>query len=266
MKGRGLKSPRLFDMKGLRVALKPMNLELRPRKETRIEENTRREILRPKKNSVSQDDGDIEYCSLLGLDPGGTTGWSLISVLPEAISPAYPMVKVAENTVSWTHGQVDCGTKKGNLGDSLHKGISTEGENLGISEIVALERNWPLCAVVIEDFILDPGRFNMGRDLLSPVRLTSAIAFDLWLQKRYYFTQTAALAKTTVTDARLRSWGYYNNVGGLQHARDADRHVLTFLRRCQDPSPNGRHLREQAWPRFFGKNAPFSETGKRKNA
>lgn len=246
------------------MALKPMNVELEPRKETREEVNSELEAMKPRKIRVSQYDGDLEYCTLLGVDPGGTTGWSLISVLPEALDPRWPEIRVAENTVSWTHGQIDCGSKKGNLGNSLHKGISTAGENRGLSELIGLERNWPTCAVVIEDFILDPGRFNTGRDLLSPVRLTSALGFDLWLQKRVYFTQSASMAKTAISDERLKLWGYYTSVGGLGHARDADRHVLTFLRRCQQNSPQGRALREQAWPHLFGKGAEFEMKGEKK--
>lgn len=247
------------------MALKPMNLDLVPRKETREEVNSSLEAMKPRKTRASSDDGDLEFCTLLGLDPGGTTGWSLISVLPEAIDPMTPQFNISDNIVSWAHGQVDCGTRKGNLENSLHKGISTAGENRGLSEIIGLERNWPHCAVVIEDFILDPGRFNMGRDLLSPVRLTSAVGFDLWLQKRVYFAQTAALAKTTITDERLKLWGYYTSTGGLGHARDADRHVLTFLRRCKEHSPKGRSLREQAWPHLFGKGAEFEYKGEKKH-
>lgn len=245
--------------------------ESRRLSDARATQNRRRDRLRPQ--GERKDKAEFEGSAIIiALDPGGTTGWSMMEVQPEALSDLeeYRGVGIMENVLKWRHGQIDCGSKKGNLsvgngtnGAPGHFGISTSGEAAGSGEILGLLRAWPAAAVVIEDFILDPNRFNTGRDLLSPVRITSAISFDLWLQKREYFVQSASLAKSTARDEQLKAWGYYTSTGGLQHARDADRHALTFLRRASERSSKGRALRTAAWPHLFGKGGEFYNPGKR---
>lgn len=218
-----------------------------------------------KRSSVQKDLPDL--ATLIAFDPGGTTGWSLFCVDPAGLStlPEHRKFKVLANVTKWEHGQVDCGSVRGNLGTSNHDGISTDGENSGINELVGLVRAWPGAAIVIEDFILDPARFNTGRDLLSPVRITSALGYLLWLQNREYFVQTAALGKHTVGIEQLRRWGYYTSTGGQNHARDADRHALAFLQRCANQNTAGRDLRESAWPHLFGPDGNYHDPGRRKN-
>lgn len=218
---------------------------------------------------IDAEDLELEdYAQVIALDPGGTTGWTVFQVHPESLSSLdeHRGFSVLKNIVDWKHGQIDCGTKKGNLGTSLHAGISTTGENAGIGEILGLIRSWPGAAIVVEDFILDPARFNTGRDLLSPVRITAGINYDLWLQGRDYFVQSASLAKTTCKDEQLKAWGLYSSSGGLNHARDADRHALTFLKRAARLSPEGRALRETAWPHLFARGSEFYDPGKRREA
>ena len=197
---------------------------------------------------------------VLAFDPGGTTGWSLFEVAPEGISAReehrqFPLLR---NVVRWKHGQIDCGSQRGDLGTSGTGGnggtrdVSGSGENAGLGEILGLIRSWPYAVVVIEDFVLDAKRFNTGRDLLSPVRLTAGISYDLWLQRRAYYSQSPSIAKTSATDEHLKNWGYYTSKGGLNHARDADRHALTFLRRAAVINAKGRALRQKAWPHLFG--------------
>lgn len=199
--------------------------------------------------------------TVIAFDPGGTTGWSLFSVDPDKLEGGVGKVGNVWNSIGseepivdkkgfvhkWEHGQIDCGSRKGNLGTSFHQGISTDGENAGVNEMVGLIRAWPGAAVVIEDFILDPRRFNTSRDLVSPIRLTAAVSFILYLYRRQYFVQSAAMAKSTVTDVRLKAMGYYSSTCG-PHARDADRHALTFLQRCKKSA----NLRRIAWPYLFG--------------
>jgi hypothetical protein len=190
---------------------------------------------------------------------------------------------ILENVQYWEHGQIDCGATKGNAGDSAAKssteilteeagrllgggstgvdfegsfaisgadplGISTKGESAGASEILQLIDDWPGAAIVIEDFILR--KFDQGRDLLSPVRVTEKVDFGLWVLGRddQTFRQQPSLAKTTVTDERLKSWGFYRRDGGLKHARDGDRHAITFLRRASQSA----ELRAKAWPHLYG--------------
>ncbi|UVK63880.1 RuvC-like resolvase [Gordonia phage LilyPad] len=231
------------------------------KREKRIQ-NRRRDRMCP--GRVPEEDLELEdYASIVALDPGGTTGWSIFQVQPEALSSLeeHQQYGVLNNVVDWKHGQIDCGSQKGNRGTGGHRNISTSGEAVGAGEILGLLRSWPAAAVVIEDFILDPKRFNMGRDLLSPVRLTATVSYDLWLQGRDYFVQSASLAKTTCTDDKLKQWAYYSSSGGLGHARDADRHALTFLRRAAQRSPEAKALRELAWPHLFGPGQEFYDPG-----
>lgn len=216
---------------------------------------------------VPAKDKSLTHAAVIALDPGGTTGWSLFVVDPEGMStlPAHRGERVLDNVRTWNHGQVDCGSTKGNLGTSDHEGISTDGENAGVNELIGLVRAWPAAAVIIEDFIIDPERMNTDRDFLAPVRLTAPLSYMLWLQKRTYFVQSASLAKATATDERLRGWGYYSSTGGMQHARDADRHALTFLKRCANPNPKGAEMRMAAWPHLFGKDGPYHNPGRVKD-
>ena len=231
-----------------------LNSDRVARKRNKNIQNRRRSRMVPEEQDPEMIDEWEGTVLVLALDPGGTTGWSLFEVQPEALSPRreHRGIGVLNNVIRWRHGQIDCGTAKGDLGRSLHAGVSVAGENAGIGEILGLARSWPLAAVVVEDFILDPNRFNTGRDLLSPVRITSGVSYDLWLQGRAYFVQSAALAKASARDAQLKEWGFYDSVGGLGHARDADRHALTFLRRASERSVKGQALRQTAWPELFG--------------
>jgi hypothetical protein len=87
--------------------------------------------------------------------------------------------------------------------------------------------------VVIEDFVLRER--TKDRSLLSPVRITFGLEHELWMSPDNFFTtkQQPSDAKSTVTDDRLKRWGMWTV--GQQHARDATRHLILFLRKvCQD--------------------------------
>lgn len=226
---------------------------------------------------------------LIAFDPGSTTGYSVMQIHPEALSD--PAVKILDNIQHWTHGQIDCGATKGNAGDSPAVssteivtgedgrringnkpeladmllgpdselepfgggdplGISITGECAGASEMLYLVDIWPGAAILVEDFILRTS--NMSRDVLSSVRVTAAFEFGLWMMGRNEVPrQQPSLAKTTATDDRLKAWGLYRSEGGMRHARDADRHAITFFRRCSQGA-SGHLLRELAWPHIYG--------------
>ncbi len=247
---------------------------------TRERVDRRRDALRP--TAERYDKQEFDSACVISLDPGGTTGWSLMEVHPEALSdlPEHRSVALLKNVLRWQHGQIDCGSVKGNLGEDPFSeslaaggrtgrqrprdvvgGVSTTGENAGIGEILGLIRAYPHAAVVMEDFILDPSRFNTGRDLLSPVRIISAVSFDLWLQGRSFYVQMPSLAKSTAGDEQLKAWGFYERLGGKNHARDADRHSLTFLKRASELSAKGRALRIGAWNELYGKGGEFYNSG-----
>lgn len=196
-------------------------------------------------------DSEIAYdiATVIAVDPGGTTGWSLISVPPEALCESD--VPILSNIWSHQHGQVDCGSRRGNLGTSLHSGISTDGEYSGVYDLAKFITAWPVAAVVIEDFNLR--QFRMDRDLLSPVRITSALGYCLWKAGRDYHVQTPTDAKRTCSDDRLKTWKMYDPTGNLVHARDADRHAILFLRRAKA----SKDFRALAWPHLFGERGAY---------
>ena len=197
-------------------------------------------------------DEEITYdcATVIAIDPGGVTGWSLISVPPEALCE--PDVPVLSNIWNHLHGEVDCGTHRGNLGTSLHPGISTEGEFSGVYDLAKFIRSWPVAAVVIEDFTLMVHRKD--RDLLSPVRITSALGLELWKTGRDYHVQTPADAKRVCSNERLIEWRMYDPTGSLEHARDADRHALLFLRKAKAKS----RFRAEAWPHLYGDRGAYN--------
>jgi hypothetical protein len=164
-----------------------------------------------------------EELVLIGLDPGGTTGWALLVIGQDAMLE--PELKILNNIALYSFGEFK--------GDE-HKQVDA------IEDMLEL---WPGAAVVREDFILRTQ--NKSREVLSPVRLGFAIDHLLYSRNRVVFTQQPSLAKSTATDDRLKSWGLYRP--GSEHARDATRHAITFARRVKD----NRVMLRSAWPHVF---------------
>lgn len=196
---------------------------------------------------------------VIAIDPGETTGWSYMSVHPDAFIS--PELRVLDNIILHTHGQVDCGAIKG-AEKSPQKGLSNNGENAGVSDLIRLLRNYPGAFVIIEDFI--PRQLNQARHFLSPVRVGKVLDWWLWTQGRNYTFQMAGEAKSTASDDRLKAWkgrstgdnGLYQP-GPLVHARDADRHVITWVRKAVGPSQKAVDTREFCWPHLFTEGRPF---------
>jgi hypothetical protein len=122
-----------------------------------------------------------------------------------------------------------------------------------ISECHALLEEYPEAAWGYESFQLHPGA--RSGEVLSPVAVAEALAYAeiaYGENARVPFTQTASMAKTTITDERLRYVGCYYT--GMPHANDAMRHALLFARAARaNPS-----LRAAAWPRLFPNTAKES--------
>jgi hypothetical protein len=156
------------------------------------------------------DEEDADQYVVLALDPGGTSGWCVIGVHPDAIASGDPSIKILENIEFWT-----CGQFAGPEDDQC-------------DEIVDLVGNWPGARLVTELFTLRS-------------RVTSSEVFALermnailrWaIRPRYFVYQQPALAMTTITDDRQKDMGLW--VPGKEHARDALKHGLTFLKRQRD--------------------------------
>lgn len=181
--------------------------------------------------AVDEDQAFPGYAKLLWFDPGGTTGWSVMVVHPDAlVDPDVPILANMEYHVT---GQIP------------GAGMADESEQLAISKIMDLINGWAGSAIGTESFRLR--QFTKDLELLTPVRLNAAMKYALWAGGwGQLYEQSPDMAKKTATDARLKDWGLYNMHSG-GHARDADRHAITFLRRCKS-NPN---LRQLAWPWLF---------------
>lgn len=187
-------------------------------------------------------DGTTGDPTVISYDPGSTTGWALMSVHPEAL--VKPDVRILSNVEHMSFGQF----------------VGTEYAQ--VDEMLALAAEWPGAALIIEDFVLR--RFDAGREVLSPVRITAAFRYGLsrgliatrdkegsfnheassWSAGRIARSQQASLAMTTMTDERLQRVGFYERTSGKPHARDALRHTITFLKRLKENSK----LRKEVFP------------------
>ncbi len=158
---------------------------------------------------------------------------------PDALSD--PDVSVLASLGHRAHGQV---------------GGNENEQAVALGELIAA---WPGCAVVIESFTLRT--FKMSAELLSPVRVTAKLELLLHMgsldldPNTHIWKQEPSLAKSTATDQRLKDWGLYQKEGGLEHARDADRHAITFLRRAS----SSKQLRYVSWPGLFNKKGELME-------
>ena len=191
--------------------------------------------------------------TVISIDPGGTTGWSVMVVHPEALVD--PKVPILSNIEHRDNGQirampVPLGKAKVKVRDLSHE----ERACIRILMHDVIER-WPGAVIVIEDFILR--KSGMSRELLSPVRLTAALewAIDALPVPYEIVRQTPSEAMQTATDERLKKWGLYARAGGQQHARDADRHSITFMRKAKYSGG----VRAMAWPHLYNIDGSLKE-------
>jgi hypothetical protein len=201
-----------------------------------------------------------ELAIVVAFDPGGTTGWCALGVDPSALSlPGLVTETPLEACIVLKeYGEIDCGSHKGENARVSHA-VNMNGECDGVHNMLSLVlARWPKSAIVIEDFILDMKRADKSRDLLSPVRLTSAFSYGLWRGDPLMnssgldriFVQDRVNPKTTCTDDRLRRWGLYDRHSG-PHARDAMRHAYYFLRARRGPGMMEKERRWYAWPHLY---------------
>jgi len=181
--------------------------------------------------------------TVIGIDPGGTTGWSVMVVHPEALVD--PDVPILSNLEMW-NGQV-------RAIPVMPNGKAPKALNLALEERRCIRTliqdvlvKWHGAALVIEDFLLR--KKVMDRELLSPVRITAALELAVEYEglNMTLHRQTPS-DKASITDARLKEWGLYRRAGGMEHARDADRHSILFLRKAKQSGS----VRGSAWPHLY---------------
>ena len=179
-------------------------------------------------DDLEDGEDDPGFPAVLSIDPGGTSGYSIIQVHPQSLTNMkYPIL---DNIVFRTEGEFE--------GREINQSL----------QIAELMDSWEGAAFLIEDFILR--EFSMDRALLSPVRITSHLEWHCataYAPERPVFKQNSQLMLTSVTDERLRRWGLYNRHSGI-HAREATKHGIIFLRRALVDAK----LRADAWPHIYG--------------
>jgi len=186
--------------------------------------------------------------SLLAFDPGGTTGWSLMT-LPVKINGLSTLEELdfrallnQSKRYGWSHGQIDC-----------------SDEEFGIWQIGKILDQWSHAAIITEQFILMSGRSEKSATLLTPERLNSHIKYMMWRLAKPVFQQTAGMVKAPINDARLKVYECYTSEGGLEHARDADRHLLFYLKRVMGKDIKARRMRAKAWPHIYNEKGDLLE-------
>jgi hypothetical protein len=176
------------------------------------------------------------WATTVWADPGGTTGWGVMSVEPSVLTLNKPLER---NIAHWA-----CGEIVGNL-------------NQQASQVLELFESWDGAAIGIEKFHLRQIAVE-----LSPVEITAKVEYAYWLMEkwaaeederdpgrpRHVFKQEPSLAKRTLTDQRMHDYKLW--VPGKDHKRDAIKHCYTFLQRCQETP----RLRAAAWPALFRVN------------
>ena len=207
------------------------------------------------RNRVKFGSSKTGWATTVWVDPGGNTGWGVMSVNPTDLLTSKPVEKIIQ------HWACDETGKK--------------NENQMASEMLELYDMWEDAAIGIESFTIR--KFLQHHEFLSPVRIRSKIEYALWLMEkwdaeendrpmgrgRHLFRQTPAQAKSTLTDDRQRAAGLW--VPGLDHKRDGIKHCYTFLTRAQAIP----RLRGVAWPHLFKQDgsllqrrAPTTKRGK----
>jgi hypothetical protein len=157
---------------------------------------------------------DDELYQVIALDPGGTTGWSLFQVHPDAMG-GDPDIPVLQNIEWWTAGEF------------------TGRQDKQVDAIVDLVNSWPHARLVTEDFVL-----RQLNALLDPVEINAILRWAC--RPRYWVTQHGNLAMSTVTDTRQKAWGFW--LPGKEHARDAIKHNITYLKRRKEASTKAARL------------------------
>lgn len=160
-------------------------------------------------------DGSTGHPTVIAFDPGGVTGWAVGKVHPYCLTEP-DQYMVLDNI------------------DTLQIGQFVGNERQQVDQMLELCAAWPGAAVVVEDFILRA--FRQDRNLLSPVRITAAFRYALG-PNVVCTMQQPSLAMNTMKDEQLKAIGYYERTVGQQHARDALRHLFTYLIRLRnDPA------------------------------
>lgn len=162
--------------------------------------------------------------NVFGIDPGKTTGWCRMMIPRECLfaNKAHLWGKAPSEVLEWEYGEI--------TGHEVDQAIeicrilrTTQGMDYKVGP-----------AAVIEDFTIQINAPTTDPELLSPVRIGAMLVMCRRLRQMgdtHLVFQNRTIAKTTITDERLKALGYY--VPGPDHIRDATRIAITALRRAR---------------------------------
>lgn len=137
--------------------------------------------------------------TLLSLDPGHTTGYSLWEVTTDKVT----MID-ANQLLTWKDDDIRLNTFNG----LLHK--------------------YEIDHVIYESYqVYDWKVKDHSWSQVPTLQVIGGIKILLQQRIISYSSQTAQVAKQFCTDEKLEQWGFYRE--GLRHARDAIRHGCYFL-------------------------------------
>lgn len=172
---------------------------------------------------------------VIGIDPGGTTGWARFTIPRVCIfGDEEPSI------VEWDYG--------------VFQGPANE-QVMAIARYARETQSLDYkCgpALVVEDWDPDPNFKVADKEVYSPIRIGAKLALlwhlsnptipgPNWLGDATLTFQGRVIAKTTYTDERLKNLKLYV---ANDHIRDATRHALTAIRRArQNPE-----FAEELWP------------------
>jgi len=168
---------------------------------------------------------------LMGIDPGGTTGWYNLTVPRNCIFGDAPSAILEHDWGEFTGPEPRQAIEIARLAREI------QGMDYKVGP-----------ALVIEQWDQDPTFKSTDPEALSPVRLAAMLEL-LKEQKQLgdssLVYQSRTLAFGTVTDERLKRWRLW--VSGSDHVRAALRHGITALRRARE----NPEFAERLWPSEF---------------
>lgn len=153
---------------------------------------------------------DHKLLTVIGIDPGVTTGWAKITVPQDSIFGDAP-----GEIIDWQSGEL------------------TGPETAQAMTFCHIAKRFIYPAIALEDFSIE--KPQRGREFLAPVRVASKIQLCIEISLAGSCCglewQMPRLAFDTATDDRLKKWGLYKP--GSPHERDATRHAITLIRRAK---------------------------------
>ena len=187
------------------------------------------------------EDEHLWWPRVLWLDPGTASGVSCVWFDPVALFEGKPMAKVV---LAFWNGYLH-GPENGPEGQVARF--------LEMRDVLSADASVGL-VTGCETFI--PRRISFDAEFLSPVRIRAAVEFQMSIGSllsgkvgaaiRPLALQAPSEALPVMTDIRLRQWRMYTP--GADHARDATRHCLLWIRKLSNKGVDYFH-------RWHGKEA-----------